>query len=85
VPDTNILPRTNNKIIYPEYKMLSINDALPSTHNDNLNFCSPWNENLHSSIFSCHYQQNHTAESLIYPLEECQVRHSKTKFKRRVG
>ena len=37
---------------------------------------SPWNETLHSMIFSCHCQQNHTKEPLIYPLEEYLAKHS---------
>ena len=39
---------------------------------------SPWNENPHSNISSCHCQQNRTVESLTYPLEECQVKRSAT-------
>ena len=39
---------------------------------------SPWTENLHSNISSCHCQQNRTEESLTYPLAECQVKRSAT-------
>lgn len=37
---------------------------------------SPWHGSLHSSLSSYRYQQNHTEESRICPLEVCQEEHS---------